>query len=274
MQDVREAGRVGQAEEAGGGVEEPGAGPGLQRRGVVKDHGDCPAALLSQTAHCFVLPVDVLVDGVGEAHGAGQVRGHRPGQPDHDGDQPQVKQVAGDGNRVTDAGHAVRAVGLQEPEQPVLEPEDMGGNRGLGAGVVVVQALAACRLIAMVVVLAGCWGDGPTLSGVQECTGPADEASAGTCEVGRGAAGRAVGGEQALVKGAGEDERDSPCLLPWSAVALLDGAAVSGQAGGAIPGGGGEHPAAQPGDPRAWRSHSPGCRGGDCSSRMVRSSGG
>ncbi len=48
--------------------------------------------------------------------------------------------------------------------------------------------------------------------------------------------------QQPAVNRAGEDHRQPPGLPPGPAVVLLDGAAVSGQALGAVPGRGGEHP--------------------------------
>ena len=140
---------------------------------------------------------------------------------------------------------AAGSPGAQQPEEPVLQREQVirgrGAFRSLGGSVE--PGPAGAVVTAGVLRPEGC----PALSGVQAGVEGARDQPGGRSECcGHGwlPAGRAQVFQQPPVRRAGEHDRQPPCLPPGAAVLLLDVAAVSAQALRAVPGRGGEHPRA------------------------------
>ena len=239
-QKVAEGPQVAAVEDVNSGGDEGGARARVQRRGVAERVAPGRGAADAG---------DVLVKVIGRARAGDQVPAVRPGSVEQAADEPEVGEVPGGRGRLADAHGVGWLLGLQYLEQPVLQGEQVIGGQGIfsGPGRGVEPGPAGAGVPAGGLGLEG----RPALGGVQAAVVGARDQPGGRSGHGWLLAGRAQVFKQPPVRRAGEHDRQPPCLLPGTAVLLLDVAAVSGQALRAVPRRGGEQPRAgeRPGIP-------------------------
>jgi len=179
---------------------------------------------------------DVAVDQVHVGGIGDQVAGGRPGRGDQAGEDAQVDEEPRWCGGRADAGGGGRSVRVEHVQQPLLKVQEL-------FLVVIVRRVGADGTVESVRA-----GRRPSLSGWGERVAAGGGVQAGigwqwqelgacgSAVVDRVAAGRAGVVEEPPVGGAGEYDGQPPELAEGAAVALLDEAAVAGQAVGAVAG--------------------------------------